>query len=325
MKVSNSIIQIYNDKLDVYKILERQMNNKISSLIDKTWHYDGRIKALESFAQKVETCRFDKDEMLHDLFACRIVVDNITEIENIKRIIKENFIVLKTLPQSSATTHKKPEEFPFDDLRIYCKWTENVKSADEEAIQGLIFEIQVKTYLQHAWGISTHAMIYKSNDINWKLNRIAYQIKAILEHAELSIGNAEELSETELLPKENKEFKKLKRIHNAIKEYWEEERLPKDLTRLVQNINNLLESCDMTVQEYRQLLNKSIDHNKKVTIKNLSPYFTSIQLLNDYEEGKLIKFIEKNKKLIIPEELEFNENVKSILAGNPIQYCEYFI
>ncbi len=310
MKVSNSIYKIYNEKLDLYKILEKQMNDKIPSLIKKTWHYDGRIKELESFAQKVETCRFDKDEMLHDLFACRIVIDNITEIKNIRQIIEKNFKLIKALPSSSSNTHKKPEEFPFDDLRLYCTWHENVKSEDEQAIQGLIFEIQIKTYLQHAWGISTHAMIYKGSSIDWRLHRVAFQIKAILEHVELSIGNVELLSNTSHLPKANKEFERRKRIHKIIIEYWEKEHLPNNLTRLTQNIDKLLKDSELGIGDYKKLLNNSINHNKKITIRNLSPYYTSIQLLNNYEEKKLIQFINKNKKVIFIEELELSSNVR---------------
>ena len=313
MKISNSIAKIYNDKLDLYKILERQINNKIPSLIEKTWHYDGRVKELESFAQKVETCRFNKDEMLHDLFACRIVVDNIKEIRNIRKTIEDNFIIVKVLPLSTSLTHKKPEEFPFDDLRLYCRWKEDVRSADEEAIQGLIFEIQIKTYLQHAWGISTHAMIYKGNDIDWKLNRVAFQIKAILEHVELSIGSAEELSKTSYLPQESIEFKRLKRIYKIITDYWEEESLPNDLTRLVKNIDKLVIDSAIGIGNYKVLLNNIVNENKKIKIRNLSPYYTTLQLLNDYEEDKLIKFIEKNEKLIFIEELELSSKVKDTI------------
>lgn len=314
MKISSSISTLYNENVDLYKLLEKEVDKKMSSLIKKTWHYDGRVKEIESFAQKIETCRFDKNEILHDLFACRIVVDNITEIANIRAIIDKNFIIVKALPNSSSITHKKPEEFPFDDLRLYCKWTDNIKRPDEDIIKDLVFEIQIKTYLQHAWSISTHSMIYKGNEVDWRLNRVAFQIKAILEHAELSIGNAEVLSKTELLPKENYEFSKLNKIHKIMMKYWEQESLPKDLTRLVQNIRKILTDCEIDIGEYSVLLNKSINSDKKISIKNLSPYYATLQLLNDYEEDKLIKFIEKNKKLIYAEELELSERIKIVLS-----------
>lgn len=325
MKISSSITRIYQDNLDLYMKLETLVEMKIRSAIEKTWHYDGRIKELESFAQKVETCRFNEEEILHDLFACRVVVDNITEINNIKNILSKHFKIIKSLPPTSSFTHKKPEEFPFDDIRLYCTWNDDIRRPNEELIKDLVFEVQIKTYLQHAWSISTHSMIYKGNDIDWKLNRVAFQIKAMLEHAELSIGNAEALSNTTFLPKENKEFLKLKRIHKVILEYWERDYLPKDLKRLAQNINKLLNDIDMDMKEYRKLLNNSIDHNKKITIKKLSPYYTTLQLLNNHEEEKLIQFINKNEKVIFIEELELSENVISAILREVMRESDYII
>ena len=312
MKISSSIEKLYNDKLDSYNFLKKYADNVIPSLIQDTWHYDGRVKALESFAQKVETSRFTQEEIYHDLFACRIVVDNITEISNIVDIIKGKFVFIKAMPASSSQTHKKPEEFPFDDLRLYCRWTDEIKKPEDEVLKDLIFEIQIKTYLQHAWGISTHSMIYKGNDVNWKLNRIAYQIKAILEHVELSIGNAEELAKTTLLPTGSFEYKKLKRLHIIITTFWDEENIPEDITRLVQNIMKILKDIEMNLGEYQNLLKKNAVKGK-ITIRNLSPYYATLQLLNDFEEDKLIKFIKANDKFLPISELELNENVNRIL------------
>ena len=61
--------------------------------------------------------------------------------------------------------------------------------------------MQVKTFLQHAWGIATHDLIYKTDDVSWSRQRIAYQIKAMLEHAEMSIQEAGRLAEAVALSK----------------------------------------------------------------------------------------------------------------------------
>lgn len=320
MKISSSVEKLYNSKIEEYKIIKKLADGKIPSLINNTWHYDGRIKTLESFAQKVETGRFSKEEIFEDMFACRIVVDNINEVNKLKEIIKKTFKCIITKPMTNKSTHKKPEEFPFDDLRLYCKWTDTPKRPDEETIKDLIFEIQIKTYLQHAWGIATHSLIYKGSEMNWKLHRIAFQVKAILEHAEISIGSAEELAKTDLLPRENKEFKQYEQIRKILEYYWNNDTLPKDKNRLIQNICNVLNFIKMNSNEYKTLLNKSIDKDGKITIHNLSPYYATLKLLNDYENDKLFDFIKDPKnKFIDIDELELSERINRELYPENFQ------
>src|SRR6185295_542993 len=81
---------------------------------------------------------------------------------------------------------KGTHEFSFDDLRLYTKWKPDV-TLPTPTFAGVVFELQIKTFLQHAWSIATHDLIYKTDSISWPKERVAFEIKAMLEHAENAI------------------------------------------------------------------------------------------------------------------------------------------
>jgi hypothetical protein len=66
--------------------------------------------------------------------------------------------------------------------------------------------------------------------------RIAYQVKASLEQAEVTISGVEELSKINELAKDNKEVQKVNKVINLILNHWKPEDLPSDRRRLAQNI-----------------------------------------------------------------------------------------
>src|SRR5207247_360952 len=111
---------------------------------------------------------------------------NSTEIDQAEALIRENFTVNERRPRQRDRTHKAPHAFPFDDLRLYVR-VPNTPASPPTDLVGILFEVQIKTFLQHAWSIATHDLLYKADDANWNKERIAYQIKAMLEHAEISI------------------------------------------------------------------------------------------------------------------------------------------
>src|SRR5215510_4807699 len=187
MKIPNAVRQMYNELIDIYKRLQTYVDEILEpGAKERRWYYESRIKSELSVALKLETGRVTNPRSIEDFFACTLVVRNTKEIEEAEELIEKTFSIQYRRPRENHRTHKESFSFPFDDLRMYVRLKEDVRLPPTD-LEKIIFEIQTKTFLQHAWSIATHDLFYKTDEVSWSKERIAYQIKAMLEHAELSI------------------------------------------------------------------------------------------------------------------------------------------
>lgn len=306
MKILKSIQELYNSNYAYYSIVKEKVQESINKNKKQTWHFIGRLKTLESFALKMETGRFDENSIFDDFFACTIVVENLDEINNACTLLKRLFQVQYQKPQNYNYTHKNSDSFQFDDFRMYVRLKDDELKPLSEKVLNLTFEIQIKTFLQHAWSIATHDLIYKSDEINWGKERIAYQVKAALEQAEVAISGVEALSKVSELSKETKEIKKINRVLKLLYKHFKKEDLPNDKRRLAQNVINLLTLLKIDLSTFDELLAKDTISGSGTNLRNLSPYMIVIQAIYNQKPDILNEFLsskvkEKTKLLITPE------------------------
>lgn len=276
MKVPLSIKDVYDSNISRYITLKKYVDEWIVSIKKRNWHYESRVKELESFALKYETGRFTPASIFDDAFAGMIVVPSYKDIPEVERLLIEKYSFQSKKPNSSSFATYSPSSFVFDDLRLYLQFNnETHLSPNTSELNGIIFEIQVKTFLQHAWSLSTHDLIYKSENISWSKHRVAYQVKAMLENIELSISSVEQLAGNGLISKEDKRFKLLGKLVNLFDEKWDRDLLPADKKRLAENISECMLKLDVKFGELRDVINDS-GCNK---LKSISPYQSIIMAL----------------------------------------------
>jgi ppGpp synthetase/RelA/SpoT-type nucleotidyltranferase len=312
MKIVQSIQELYNTNLPYFKIVKSKVDEIVKSNKNDRWHYESRIKQVESFAMKVEMGRFDKTEMFEDLFASTIVVKNLSEISLAENFISKQFNIRFKRPQSINFTHKDSSSFPFDDLRLYVSLKDFDTGEFAPNLYEIVFEIQIKTFLQHAWSIATHDLIYKSDKINWAKERIAYQVKAALEHAEVTISGVEELSKISELKKENKEVKKVNQLISMILNHWKPEDLPSDRRRLAQNIIGFIEAIGLSLPDLNEILVYEKQQGRGTLTRNLSPFLIVVQSVFNVKPDKITDYLQnennKNKqKILITSEMSVPE------------------
>jgi hypothetical protein len=213
------------------------------------------------------------------------------QIEQAELLVSSLYDVETRRPKSDAITHKEPSNFAFDDLRLYVAQRPLISGKYPE-INGVVFEVQIKTVLQHAWSVATHDLIYKSDTVSWPRERIAFQVKAMLEHAEIAIAEAGRLANAPAVAKMDIKTSEILKLIEYINEVWSPDRLPKDIKRLAQTIIELLKSCDLKADNFQDLINA-----EKLRIgllpSDLSPYALTLQAI---AQSKTIKFEEKFKR-----------------------------
>lgn len=278
--------QLFDDQQATNERLKSAVDKRIQGCKSSRWHYESRLKELPSFALKLETGRFYDPKNLEDFFACMIVVSNSTEITNAEKIICEQFLLDSKRPARPDQTHKTPDHFPFDDLRLYLKLRPD-PALPATDLNDIVFELQIKTFLQHAWSIATHDLIYKTDDVNWSKQRIAFQTKAMLEHAELTIQEAERLAESPSLAKEDLRTALTKEMIAVLKRQWPKEELPKDVRRLAENLQALLYRLKMKPTEFEAILETGKGARSGHHPTNLSPYSTAIQYLLSHDKDRI--------------------------------------
>ncbi|MBT2623518.1 hypothetical protein [Chryseobacterium sp. ISL-6] len=309
MKIVQSIEAIYEEQKILNQLLKNRVDDIFTRIKESSWHYFSRLKQLESFALKLETGRFNDPQKLEDFFACTIVVENLDQIKRVTSLIQRNFNVISKRPQSSKLTHKESSSFQFDDLRIYVSLTQE-EFLPEEPIAKITFEIQVKTFLQHAWSLATHDLIYKSDEINWPKERIAYQIKAMLEQAEVTISGVNGLINVPEVLKDNYETTQQKKILKFYKEYFDLDDLPKDIVRLCKNTNEFIGALNINVVHLREILKEENKLKRGVYQKNLSPFLLVVQSVINQRPSLIQTFLNEDTsqkfKIILPKELEIH-------------------
>jgi hypothetical protein len=251
---------------------------------------------MESFTLKVESGRVKNPSELEDFFASTMVVRNSLEVSAAEQTIKSLFDFEYRKPRKDTETHKRPETFTFDDLRLYLRWKDD-PSLPPTGLTGTLFEVQIKTFLQHAWSIATHELTYKTNDVNWSTQRIAFQIKAMLEHAELSIQEAAELSKSAALSKSDPFTTTLKEFIEVVTVLWPSNELPNDVRRLAENIMELAGMVKLDANHFKEFMEVEAAAGRGPRILNLSPYGSVIQSLIDQKPSEFESGLERRAQL----------------------------
>ena len=311
LKIPHSVTQYFESLQERYSDLERVVAAIVDQNIrNQNWLFLHRIKSRESFYFKLQTGRLK--EAQEDFLACTIVVENAQRILDAEKALTNYFTLCERRPMRKELTYNDPERFAFDDLRLYLKLKDR-DCRDAQELDGLVFEFQVKTFLQHAWSIATHDLIYKPvAGTDWAMARVAFQIKAMLEHAEVSIEQAGGIAKSNILDKENKRTTLLKDVEQKLKEHWKDG-LGLHVRRLAENILRLSVLFKCSIDDIFGWIEIDTANKRGASLVSYSPYEVALEAIIGHLPDARDKISEQlkqkqNIKVFVPDEFTQNHD-----------------
>jgi ppGpp synthetase/RelA/SpoT-type nucleotidyltranferase len=150
-----------------------------------------RAKTLSSFAEKCAR-KFDKYpdavNQLTDLCGARVVVQTLEQVAAVREFIEKNFEILE---RDDEALQLSEDKFGYRDLHYIIRLRPDRSKAigfseDElEAIGNLRAELQVRTWLQHAWADTFHDRMYKNAfTLSLELRRSGALLAALMEEGD---------------------------------------------------------------------------------------------------------------------------------------------
>ena len=185
-KQAEKLIQNYSDTRPLYEGLTNTVHSTLESLI-KNANIDylgvtSRTKTVDSLSEKAQRKGYSKVEEITDLSGIRVITFIESDVTKVCDLIKPAFKVhpLKSLDK---TDELGIDRFGHRSVHFVCDLG-NIRTKLPEFLlyKGLIFEIQVRTVLQHAWAEIEHDRNYKfSGVLPTHIQRRLYLLAGMLE------------------------------------------------------------------------------------------------------------------------------------------------
>jgi ppGpp synthetase/RelA/SpoT-type nucleotidyltranferase len=157
--------QKYQTKKDKYErflgLVTLIINSAIKKRKIKVHSFKSRVKDYNSFLEKVERKQYKKPfRECTDLAGCRIVCLFLSQVNEIEKIVRDEFEILEITDKKSS---KKYDQFGYLSLHMLVKIPKKrLKFIEYEELSDFVGEIQIRTILQEAWAEIEHYLNYKA-------------------------------------------------------------------------------------------------------------------------------------------------------------------
>lgn len=183
------IIQQYHDNQPLYRDLKHDIEDIFTRIIE-TNHFRIsnmaiRIKSEDALMKKITyKNKYDDIHQITDVVACRIITLFENDVDRIYECVKKNFEIVE-YNDKRKKNYEDRIDFGYNSLHLLIKFTEERCQLIEYAdYKDLVFELQIRTTLQHSWAEIEHGLGYKSQyeipkDIRRRLTRLSASLELL--------------------------------------------------------------------------------------------------------------------------------------------------
>ncbi len=188
---TSSIIKEYDSRQEAYKKLGEQAKYLLHGQIEKhkikIHDINYRIKKINSLLDKIRNKNIvDPFKNIHDLVGIRVVCLLLSDLNDIRKIVKDEFDVIK---EDDKIDDAEPNIFGYMSIHVEAKLKHSSENNADNSTEDMIFEIQIRTIAQDAWASICHYLDYKKeNVIPKELKRDFYALSGLFYVADTHIS-----------------------------------------------------------------------------------------------------------------------------------------
>ena len=189
-KTISDAVNWYSEKRPVYEQLSKKIESIIQEIVnDQKIHIhaiSSRTKEIDSFKKKIEDPKYtDPINQITDYSGIRIITYVESDLELVCKVLEANFdIDIENSIDKSKTLGV--DKVGYRSIHYICKLlSDRIELPEYKKFNGMCFEIQVRTILQHGWAEVEHDKDYKfSGELPLHLKRRFKILAGVLELAD---------------------------------------------------------------------------------------------------------------------------------------------
>ena len=186
---AKKIIKQYHDNQEIYRSLKHDIEDIFTRIIN-TNHFRIsnmaiRIKSEDALMKKITyKNRYIDINEITDVVACRIITLFENDVDRIYECVKDNFEIVE-YNDKRKKNYDDRIDFGYNSLHLLIKFNSERCSLIEYAdYKDIVFELQIRTTLQHSWAEIEHGLGYKSQyeipkDIRRRLTRLSASLELL--------------------------------------------------------------------------------------------------------------------------------------------------
>ena len=180
---SDQIVEDYKALKHSYEAFSSDLSRLLEQLLKSNQiefsQLESRTKDVDSLARKIQNKHYSKLSIITDLCGLRVIVPYKSNVVDVDNLIQSEFQIL----EHQHHGENEVTEFGYRSLHIIAKLDRSrLNSTEWGPYNNFVFEIQIRTILEHSWALISHQLDYKtSGAAPPAFRRRLFQIAALLE------------------------------------------------------------------------------------------------------------------------------------------------